>query len=88
MNEYFCAKCMADEWECTEVEAMSRIKLLRPDLKRVRQRTAAWVQAGDELLKTTDVAGLKKKEIRALTRKTLLEVFRPATKAILAEAAP
>ena len=81
--EYFCAQCMAVEWGCTEAEAMSRVKLERPDLQRVRRRTAEWEAAGQELLKTTDVAGLKKGEIRQLTRQTLLEVFRPAMKAIL-----
>jgi hypothetical protein len=83
--EYFCTPCMAVKWGSTEAEAMARIKLERPDLQKVRQRTAEWEAAGQELLKTTDVAGLKKGEIRQLTRKTLLEVFRPAMKAVLSK---
>ncbi|MFM7988701.1 MAG: hypothetical protein ACKPKO_56250, partial [Candidatus Fonsibacter sp.] len=70
--EYYCAVCMAKEWRCTVPEAMARIKLSRPDLQKVRRRTAEWDEAGKKLMKTVYVTCLKKGEIRQLTRKTLL----------------
>ena len=83
---YFCLSCVALERGISEPEARGWIRANRQDLQHKMARTAEWKRARDAPPTTFEFASSSRAEKRVLLRQQVLDVWRPAAKAILLKA--
>ena len=84
---YWCVGCVAVERGVSEAAALGWIRANRQDLTRKMERTEGWKRAKANPPATLEFANASRAGKRMLLRNSILELFRPAAKAILLKAA-
>ena len=78
---YYCVKCVADK------VALAHIRSMRQDLQKRMERTPDYTKATENPPDTSEFEHGNRKQRRVITRRQMLEIWRPAAHAILIKAA-
>jgi hypothetical protein len=80
---YFCVACVAVERGVKEPEALGWIRANRQDLKKKMERTAEWERAKANPPTSFEFADSSKAQKRVIMRRQVVDIFRPAAKAVI-----